>query len=311
MDLTPVSGILKGSYTSTGAGFNLALGFVPDYFHAVNVTQASSSANPAVVKKVEWFNGMTAGTALLVKNTTGLATDESTVLATTGITSYDMGNPAVNAPVVVTSVSQAAAALVTANGHGYVTGDLVRLYGSVTLTQLNGLVFTVTYVGVNTFTIPVDTSAFAAPGTGGFVQKVSASLFTPYQNEIVGISQAAAAIVSTARAHNFSIGDYVRLRVPSQFGMIQADKKQVRITAVPTAVTFTCDLDTTAFTAFAFPLVASYPLTFAQVEPIGEIATSLLDPMRNVGTIGLSLGTGVVGANSDVWYWYALKGSSV
>jgi hypothetical protein len=310
MDLTPVSGILRGSFISTGAGFNLPLGFIPDYYHALNYTQMSSVANPAVVKKVEWFRGMPAGSALLVKNTTGLATDESSLITTLGITAYDDGNPLANAPIVVTSISQAGAALVTANAHGLVTGDLVRVYSSTGMTQLNGLVFTVTYVGVNTFTIPVDTSGFVAPGAGGFVQKVSSSLFSPYRNEIVGISQAASAIVSTARAHGYVVGDYVRLKVPSQFGMIQANDKQVRITAVGSPVTFTCDLDTTAFTAFAFPLVASYPLTFAQVVPIGEIALSLLDPMRNVGTIGLSLGSGVVGAASDVWYWYALKGSA-
>lgn len=310
MDLTPVSGILRGSFISTGAGFNLPMQFIPDYFHALNYTQMSSAANPAVQKRVEWFNGMPAGSALLVKNTAGAATDESSVIATLGITQYDMGNPTPNAPVVLTSISKAAAALVTANAHGYVTGDLVRVYSSTGLTQLNGLVFTVTYIGANTFTIPVDTSAFAAPGAGGFVQKVSPSLFTPHNNEIVGISQAVNAIVSTARAHNFSIGDYVRLHVPPQFGMVQADGLQVQIVATPSTTTFTISLDTTAFTAFAFPLVAAYPLTFAQVEPIGEIAFSLLDPMINIGTRGLYLGSGVVGAASDVWYWYALKGSA-
>lgn len=311
MDLTPVSGILRGSFISTGAGFNLPMGFIPDYYHAVNVTQASSNANPAVVKKVEWFNGFPAGTALVVSNTTGLATDESTGLATLGITSYDMANPATYAPVALTSMTRGATtAIVSAANHLLATGDLVRIYSGVTMTQLNGLVFRVTVTNATDFTIPVDSSAWAANGTGGFLQKVSPGLFNPYRNEVVGISVAANAIVSTARAHGYQIGDIVRLHVPPQFGMIQADKQQVTITATPSAVTFTTNMNSLAYTAFAFPVVASYPLTFAQVGPIGEITSSLLNPMRNVGTMGLFLGTGVVGANADVWFWYALKGSA-
>jgi hypothetical protein len=312
MDLTPVSGILRGSFTSTGAGFNLPMGFIPDYYHALNITQASSVANPAVVKKVEWFRGMAASSAILVKNTAGLATDETSIIVANGITAYDAANPIIYAPVALTSLTRGATtAVLAAAPHGLVTGDLARIYGVATLSQLNGLVFQVTYTGATTFTIPVDSSGFAAGGTAGFVQKVSPSLFSPYNNEIVGITQAANAVVSTARPHGYQIGDYVRLRIPTQFGMIQANNKQVYINAVGSAVTFTCDLDTTAFTAFAFPLIAAYPLTFAQVSPVGEIAYSIFDPMRNIGTFGLNLGAGVVGAAADVWYWYALKGSAI
>lgn len=309
MDLTPISGILKGSFTSAGAGFNLPLGFVPTYYHAINLTQASSSANPGVVKKVEWFQGMAADSLLVTKNTNSAATDESSLVTTGGITAYDSATPATYAPVAITSISQANPALVTSATHGLVDGNLVRIYGVATMTQLNGLVFTVDVQSGTTFTIPVNTSGFAAGGTGGFLQRVSSGLFSPYRNEIVAITQAANAVVSTAKAHGYVAGDFVKLYVPSQWGMTQANLKQVKILSV-TSLTFTCDLDTTAFTAFAFPLAAAFPLTYAQVVPVGEVALSLLDPMRNVGTTGLSLGLNAVGAASDVWYWFAILGSA-
>lgn len=47
-----------GTYTGTGAAINLELGFVPDWIQIWNVTDGDA--------KWEWFNGMTAATALTV-----------------------------------------------------------------------------------------------------------------------------------------------------------------------------------------------------------------------------------------------------
>lgn len=54
-------------------------------------------------------------------------------------------------------------------GHGYVNGDRIFIFSvaGTGMTALNGLVHTVTKTGDDTFTIPVDSSGFAADGTGG------------------------------------------------------------------------------------------------------------------------------------------------
>lgn len=48
--------IKVGTYTGTGAAITLELGFVPDYFRSVNITDGDITH--------EWFLGMTAGTSI-------------------------------------------------------------------------------------------------------------------------------------------------------------------------------------------------------------------------------------------------------
>lgn len=75
------------------------------------------------------------------------------------------------APIVVTipevnieGLSRAAASIVAWTGHGLVTGDKIRFSGITQAgwTALNGTVQTVTYISDDSFSIPVDTSGYAA-----------------------------------------------------------------------------------------------------------------------------------------------------
>ena len=61
----------------------------------------------------------------------------------------------------------------TAN-HLLVTGDRVRITGVVGMTQLNGMVFTITKTSATAFTIGVDTSAYGTYGSAGTVTQVEA-----------------------------------------------------------------------------------------------------------------------------------------
>ena len=189
------------------------------------------------------------------------------------------------------------------------------LWGATGLTQLNGRLFTVTVLSGTTFSINVDTSnatSFPAPGAGGFVQKLfpgAGTVWQPRATIVTGISQASAAIVQTSAAHNYSVGDYVRLYVPAAYGMVQANTVLVKITAIPTSTSFTTDLNTSAFTAFKWAVQATgqAKVQYAQAVPVGETALDLDDPKTNNAVRGLFLNTGVVGAASDVWQWIAYK----
>lgn len=70
--------IKVGSYTGTGAAINVSIGFIPDYLHIVNVTDGTFAA--------EWFEGMTAGTAVELVNATSNVTSNgiSRYLGTAG-----------------------------------------------------------------------------------------------------------------------------------------------------------------------------------------------------------------------------------
>jgi hypothetical protein len=65
--------IKVGTYTGTGAAINLQLGFVPDYFRTINITDGDAG--------IAWFKGMGAGTG--ITEGAALAT-----LASNGITVY-------------------------------------------------------------------------------------------------------------------------------------------------------------------------------------------------------------------------------
>jgi hypothetical protein len=71
----------------------------------------------------------------------------------------------------ITNITQANPGNVTAVGHGYTTGDVVKIAGVVGMTQVNELYFTITTAGVDNFTIGVDTSAYTAYSSAGTAAK--------------------------------------------------------------------------------------------------------------------------------------------
>lgn len=105
---------------------------------------------------------------------------------------------------------------------------------------------------------------------------------------ITDISRSFPAIVTTSFAHGYGIGMIVRLRVPENFGMRQANNLQGKILAV-TDTTFDIDIDTTYFDTFVIPppqptkdpLIESQT-EYAQVVPVGEVNTTLSFAVRNV-----------------------------
>lgn len=72
---------------------------------------------------------------------------------------------------VITDITQANPAVVTAVGHGYTTGDLVKIYDVVGMTEVNQRTFVVTVLGANTFEL----HALDLAGTG-----INASSYTGY-----------------------------------------------------------------------------------------------------------------------------------
>jgi len=305
----PYENIIIGTYTSDGTARDLELPFIPDSFEIWNLTNQGSSANPGVVKRAEWFNGMDDASAFVVKNTAGLATDTSSVITTGGFTPIDGTAGQLGPQIAITSISQANPALVTTTApHGLATGDIVGLYNTTAMLQVATIFFVITVTGATTFTIELDTTGFAAAATGGFARKVNKfSNWVPPAIYITNITQANPGVVTTSVEHGYATGDIYRLHVPAAFGMVEADGLQVTITVL-TATTFSIGVDTTTFTAFAFPASADVPVTFPIVDPVGEFGTALTDSVDNTASYGIQLGTVVVGANNDVVFYRAIKG---
>jgi len=96
------------------------------------------------------------------------------------------GYDATDDAVTVTGITSANPAVVTAAGHGFVTGDYITFADVVGMTELNGLVYHVTYVGATSFQLTaVDTSTdkFTAYVSGGTCYKVD--VFARWQNGYV------------------------------------------------------------------------------------------------------------------------------
>lgn len=75
--------------------------------------------------------------------------------------------------LVVTAITQALQAQITAVAHGLIVGDRALIAGVVGMTQINGIFLTVlTVVDANNITVAVDTTNMTAYGSGGTLQKV-------------------------------------------------------------------------------------------------------------------------------------------
>lgn len=233
-------------------------------------------------------------------------TDLGAAVATTGIT-------ADNPPVVTTGDTS-----------GIVAGDVVRLYGNAGGRQVWGLDFSIDTIADNvSFELPFMAQIAAAAAVGTYRRVPYDPIFYPRTRTISNITQAAQAVVTLTVRHDYRVGQRVRFVIPSvtaaAYGMTQLDGVEATITAVNAgANTITVDVDTTAMTAFAFPLTADYPFTPAHVVPIGQNTPfSLAEGVnphyvatKNTAELGIYLRAGAnspAGVNGDVIYWVAGK----
>jgi len=296
---------LQGTFVSAGNPVTLSLSGSPGFFEIFNFTQANANGATSVAKRAWWQQGMASGSYMGIINTSSALTDQMFAATTGGFTAFDLASPPTGSSYTISSVSQASSAVITTSApHTIPVGALVRLTNVTGQQQLSGYVAQVTAVGASTITIPIDSSGFANAGSGGTVQQVYRSIMVPPALNIVKITQAASAVVSFAQAHNYVVGDQIQFNVPSGWGMTQINGLIGQISAVST-FTVTVNINSAAFTAFAFPLTAAANITKAQAVLIGNFNTSPNDPNNNTGYSGILLGSAVCGTASDVMYWTA------
>jgi len=95
---------------------------------------------------------------------------------------------------------------------------------------------------------------------------------------IGNITNANPALVTTTIPHLYQSGIIVRLYVPSDFGMYQADQLFGAITVI-NATQFTIALDTTTFDVYNNP--GTNLAKAAMSVPIGEITSDFYSPFTN------------------------------
>jgi hypothetical protein len=286
--------MLQGTFTvpstfSATAPFsiNINTGFLPTKIQLINQTEYGQLGTGNENIQDAWWdynnpnntNGTfinAAGTSLVPFQINATSTNPN------GISQYDGTQSILLGPAIVgTTIVKATNVFTTSTAHGFQIGDTVQITNNVVMKQLGGLWFTIATVPSTTsFTVVanfINTANFTQE-TAYVVRKVIVGpLYYPNRVVITAITQASPMVVTTTPNHRLTVGQQVRIRVPAAFGMVQANNLRGTITAV-TPSTFTLGavantnntgINSTAFTAFAWPAATSIPFSFAYVEPIG------------------------------------------
>lgn len=303
---SPQLSFQTGYFTSTGASGTIILPFVPTTFQTINLTQANSSANPGVVKRASFEYGMVSGSYYAVSNTNSAATDQTSLVTTNGFTPIDLANPPTFASSTITGITQASSAVVTTSApHGLSVGNLVFLNNTTGMLQIAGYVFNVlTVPSSTTFTIALNSSGFAAAGTGGTVTRIFPTGFSPRNEFITAISQSAQAVVTLSAPSSYVAGDRIAIYVPPSYGMVQMNTLIANVVSV-SGNNITTNINSTSFTAFAFPASAAFVTNKASIAPAGNTSSNVIDPSQNILYKGMFVGSAVCGVASDVISWKA------
>jgi hypothetical protein len=266
-----------------------------DYFVSTNLTQMATTNATGRVVRGEWYGG-----GLFADNdglrwtktnsTSGINIDNfSTTTASNGFT-FVQTFPAPQAALTGTTITAANPAVASVV-NTYSEGDQVTIYNAVGMQQISGMTFTISSVSGTGFTLlGLNASGFVTPATSFLVRKVAPVMpVLPQTYQITGITQASSGVVTVSQVHSYVVGECVEFSIPASCGMVQLNNfylpqsKPPIITAV-TAYTFTINVNTTGFTAFALPVSTLSPTAqlFPTVAPQGQNAQ--FNPITGVQT---------------------------
>lgn len=326
---SPIHGMLTGTFTSDGNARIVSLPCGYDYFELIDVSGwASAAANTNPIISQGW-SSLPAGSALVNYKTNGAATLDGTTLPTMlaagGFTFLvDSGDQTPTAPIAVTAITNASPGVVSSASPAIV-GDVMRLTNTTGMLQISGWDFSITAVnpGVTQTSQNLIAGGFLAPATAGFIRIVPFNpRFYPRNRRITAITAGNPTVIALNVTHQFTVGQVVRVKVPAAYGMTQIDGLTGTITAIGTAIggctnTISLNINSTGFTAFAFPTsaTAAAGVDVPEIIPIGEAATvpyqSLTDDAtQNTSINGVIVGTGVQ-TTGVLYQWIARRGVSM
>jgi hypothetical protein len=288
--------VTQGTFTQPATAVNqiIPLPSGADYFKTINYTQMSNATSSSCVAG-EWFGGgitpANDGLRWTKAGSNVINIDKfSNSTASNGFT-YVTAFPAPQAALTGTTITQATDAVATVT-NTYSNGDTVVIYNAVGMQQISGMTFTISSVSSSGFTLlGLNSSGFATAATSFQVRRVNQ--FTPVEPSflyVTAITQAAQAQVTVSQANSVYLGQKLEFTIPGSFGMVQLNNfnqpqsKPVVVTAIVDAYNFLINVNTTSYTAFAFPTSASSPTAqlFATVAPAGQSA--MYNPITGVTT---------------------------
>jgi len=288
-----------GSFLSTGAGVKINIPSSCDYFKTWNITQMPLAPATPVVVMADWFGekfglGQTAANDGLrwkkSANTSVLNLDTfATSTASDGFT-YIKTVPYVEAQAAnaITAITAASPAVVSQT-NTYADGDIVRIYNTTGMLQIGGMPFEISSVSGSGYTLTgLQAVGFAAAATAGNTRRISKyAAVDPEVLYVTEVTKASSAVVrfSVDPTRYYVVGMKMRFSIPASMGMPELNGLTGVITALnATNYTATVDIDSSAFSTFAFPASTTSPTAslFATAAPAG--AYTSYNPLTLVQT---------------------------
>lgn len=327
----PFTIMTQGSFTSAGVGVKVNLPSSADYFKVMNLTQLATTQATGRGVMFEWYKDLVAADNAIEWKKTNSTDALNMVLATSGGFTYVQSAPVVEAQAAnaITAITAASPAVVSQT-NSYSAGDIIRVYNTTGMLQIAGMDFQISSVSGSGYSlIGLRGAGFAAPATAGYTRRISQfNAVLPETLYVTEITQASQAVVrcSIDPSLVYVVGMKVHFSIPYSFGMYEMNQLTGTIVAVSSAnYTFTVDIDSSAFSAFAFPASSASPTAqlFATVSPAG--ASTQFDPATGVQTgydfqkqpfrtaqfvpyMYLAAGAqSPAGSTSDVIVWQAFK----
>lgn len=310
----------QGFFKSNGKAKILKIPTGVTFLEVLNRTQIATTQTAGRSFRFQWYKGLANGQGFAESKSNSGNAVNAKFLSSGGFTLIDASKPLIGKlNKTVTAISTATPPVVTNTGtNGLSAGDIVRLVDVVSAKQLGGIDFTVGNSTLSGTTFSLDYApTIATAGTSGGWRKIQfIDGFYPSARVITSFSQATQAVLKFSVTHPYQVGQQLRITVPEKFKMVEADMMVATVTAIDTSAnTVTLDLDSSGFTAFAFPANGDVPFTPAQVAPIGkgttiDYANLWGSSLTNTGYIGIELAAGIngpAGSNNDEIFWRAIS----
>lgn len=319
---------VQGSFTADGLAHQINIPSDVDYMEVENLTrEITPQAGTGV--KFRWQRGFVAGSAVQ-ENTDGAGVLTVSQITTNGFTLLNTADPQTpGAQLSGTSITNAAIPIAASGATtGVSNGSIVELYNIAGGHQFEGMQFTVDTVVANTSFRLVYAPQIVAATTFNYRVIPGQAMYYPRRLFITKVTQATQAVVTFSVTHNLTVGQRLVFgNIPAMYGMTQLSGLRGLIVAINTTTnSVTVDIDTSAFTAFAFPVTATAATAHTQPSavPFGDGPSSLANPLgnqdvldgatRNTAIRGMLLGGGAngpAGQNNDVIYWRAWKAEQI
>lgn len=322
-------------------------------------SQQWGEASDAQVVKWWWDRGMAqnsakgmlqasnGGPSPIVAALSATKLPDATITSPDAISIFNTANPPTYASLAATTTNNTTFVVTMASTAGISVGDTVRMLNVATMQQTSGIDFTVTAVTSNTnitlgmmaTAVTAGANSFAASGTSATVLKFIPGRMYPRRKFIAGITRASQATVYFTSTNDFTPGEMVGLRIPSEYGsgawsdinFLRKDYRVLSVTNSSTQSSIVLDLDTSGITsAFVYPTSAIavdgispavvvpsasgvIPYNGSATQPQIPEGTNLLDAFDNRNQYFVRFGVNLFNVSgyeadvSDVWSWEAGK----